>query len=109
MRFLAALVLILFLPGIGLAEVPGFMKARMGALSGQVVIEGHEPPEDGYVVSFFDVSKGPPPGLDFLRRIPDMVGRTDKTGKFAVNLLPGKYYMGTMQGKRGSTRTSKTG
>ncbi len=91
------LLLILFsaIPLVCQAGVPGFMKERMGTLTGQVVTEdGKSVP--GGVVSFFDTKKGIPPLIANMHRIPEMVGRMGKDGKFSVKLLPGTYYMGAL-------------
>jgi hypothetical protein len=76
--------------------VAGFMKERMGTLSGQVVSEDGKPLEGGGVVSFFNTKKGVPPLIANMHRIPDMVGRMDPDGRFGAKLLPGSYYMGAL-------------
>ena len=81
------------------AAVPGFAKARMGTLQGQLYVNGKILPEA--IVSFFDKESGPPPVLGSARRVPDMVARTDEKGAFSVKLLPGAYYMGAMIRERG--------
>lgn len=95
-----SIVLLLFLWSLPLvcqaAGIPGFMKERMGTLSGQAVNEAGKPLEGGGVVSFFNTEKGIPPLIANMHRIPDMVGRMETNGKFNVNLLPGSYYMGIL-------------
>ena len=81
------------------AGIPGFMKARMGSLSGQVFAQGRALPNA--VVSFFNSKEGPPPVVGGARRVPDMVGRTDKDGRFVVKLLPGTYFMGALARPKG--------
>lgn len=81
------------------AAVPGFMKARMGTLQGQLYVDGKIMPQ--VIVSFFDKKGGPPPVMGSARRVPDMVARTDDKAKFSVKLLPGAYYMGAMIRERG--------
>jgi hypothetical protein len=89
------LFFVITLPLVVQAGVPGFMKERMGTLSGQVVSEdGKSVP--GGVVSFFNASKGIPPLVSNMHRIPDMVGKLGQDGKFTVQLLPGAYYMGAL-------------
>ncbi len=91
-------VLLFFLlsaPLICKAGIPGFMKAKMGTLSGQVITEDGKAVPGG-IVSFFDTSKGIPPLVANMHRIPDMVGRMGPDGKFSVKLLPGSYYMGAL-------------
>ena len=77
------------------AGVPGFMKERMGTLSGQVMTDDGKPVPGG-VVSFFDAEKGIPPLIADMHRIPDIVGRMGTDGRFNVKLLPGSYYMGAL-------------
>ena len=81
------------------AEAPGFLKARMGTLTGEIVIEGK--PLPGAIVSFFNTASGPPPILGTVRRVPDMVTRTNQDGKFSVKLLPGSYFMGALVRQKG--------
>jgi hypothetical protein len=90
------LFLVLIVPLVCQAGVPGFMKERMGTLSGQVVNDAGELLEGGGVVSFFNSDKGIPPLIANMHRIPDMVGRMGPDGKFSVKLLPGSYYMGAL-------------
>ena len=77
------------------AGVPGFMKERMATLSGQVMTEDGQPVPGG-IVSFFDATKGIPPSIADMHRVPDMIGRMGKDGRFTVKLLPGSYYMGAL-------------
>jgi hypothetical protein len=77
------------------AGVPGFMKERMGTLSGQVMTDDGLPVPGG-VVSFFDAKKGIPPLIAEMHRIPDMIGRMGPDGRFTVKLPPGSYYMGAL-------------
>lgn len=76
------------------ADVPGFMKARMGTVKGTLYVKGKKMPNA--IVSFFDKNGGPPPIIGSARRVPDMVNRTNDKGEFSVQLLPGSYYMGAM-------------
>jgi hypothetical protein len=92
---LLLLFFLLYVPLICHAGVPGFMKKQMGTLSGQVVTEDGEPVPGG-VISFFNTSKGIPPLIANMHRIPDMVGRMGPDGKFSVKLLSGSYYMGAL-------------
>jgi hypothetical protein len=89
------LLLLLISPLVCQAGVPGFMKERMGTLSGQVMTADGKPLPGG-VVSFFDSKKGIPPLIANMHRIPDMVGRMSPEGKFSIKLLPGSYYMGAL-------------
>nr|MBF0222378.1 carboxypeptidase regulatory-like domain-containing protein [Desulfobulbaceae bacterium] len=76
------------------AGIPGFMKARMGTLKGQVFVD--DKPLADAIVSFFDTKGGPPPAIGSARRVPDMVTRTDSQGWFTAQLLPGNFYVGAM-------------
>lgn len=89
------LFLLLSAPLTSQAGVPGYLKARMGTLSGQVITTDGKPVPGG-VVSFFNTSKGIPPLIANMHRIPDMVGKMGTDGKFSVKLLPGSYYMGAL-------------
>jgi|GEM_PF-731550 len=96
----------LALPGLSQA-VPGFMLARMGTLSGQVMVEGK--PAKEVLLTFFMTDKGLPPISDGgMGRIPDTIDRADADGKFAVQLQEGSYYLGIlfrpMDGKPGPPR-----
>jgi hypothetical protein len=93
--FFVLLLIFLITPLMSQAGVPGFMKERMGTLSGQVVTADGTPVPGG-VVSFFDAKKGIPPLIANMHRIPDMVGRMGPDSKFSVKLLPGSYYMGAL-------------
>jgi hypothetical protein len=89
------LFLLLASPLLCQAGVPGSMKEKMGTLSGQVVTDDSKPVPGG-VVSFFSTEKGTPPLIANMHRIPDMVGRMGRDGRFSVKLLPGSYYMGAL-------------
>ncbi len=89
------LFFVLSVPLVSQAGVPGFMKERMGTLSGQVVNPDGEPLPGG-VVSFFNTRNGIPPLVSNMHRIPDMVGRMSPEGTFSTKLLPGTYYMGAL-------------
>jgi len=93
--FFMLLFVLLVGPLVCQAGVPGFMKERMGTLSGQVMTDDGKPVPGG-VVSFFDAEKGIPPLIADMHRIPDMVGRMGTDGRFNVKLLPGSYYMGAL-------------
>lgn len=97
MRKLSCILFFLLLasPLLCHAGVPGFMKERMGTLSGQVVTDDSQPVPGG-VVSFFNTAKGIPPLIANMHRIPDIVGRMGTDGRFSVKLLPGSYYMGAL-------------
>ena len=94
--FLAVLASLAFVVSLAQAGVPGFMKARMGVAEGTFLSGTEIQPLAGAIVSFFNKDGGPPPIVGSVRRVPDMVSRTDQTGKFTVRLLPGQYYMGAL-------------
>jgi len=87
-------ILLTVLCSVSQADVPGFMKERMGTLKGVVHAKGA--PLANAVVSFFDKSVGPPPIIGSARRVPEVVDRSNDKGEFSVKLLPGVYYMGTL-------------
>ena len=91
----AVLALIVAAVGTGWAGVPGFMREQMGTLKGQIFVDGKPFPDA--IVSFFDKKGGPPPIVGKVRRVPDMVGRTDANGYFSVQLMPGEYSVGTLK------------
>ena len=93
--FFILLFVLLASPLVCQAGVPGFMKKRMGTLSGQVMTDDGQPVPGG-IVSFFDAEKGIPPLIADMHRIPDMIGRMGPDGRFSVKLLPGSYYMGAL-------------
>ena len=92
---LILLFVLLVSPFVCQAGIPGFMKERMGTLSGQVITDDGNPVPGG-VVSFFDAKNGIPPLIADMHRIPDMIGRMGPDGRFSVKLLPGSYYMGAL-------------
>ncbi|MEW6427947.1 MAG: hypothetical protein AB1568_07925 [Thermodesulfobacteriota bacterium] len=94
---------VLCLPIPGSAGVPGFMKARMGTLAGSIVLPGLEIPQDGVIVALFQKELGPPPTEAGMRRIPEMVSRSDAAGAISVELLPGSYYVGALIRAKGES------
>jgi len=93
---LMLLLILLFMPlGSQAEEKIDPAEDPTGTLSGRVLNEAGEPLPGG-VVSFFDTSKGIPPQIYKTHRIPDMVGRMDREGKFSAKLKPGIYYLGAM-------------
>jgi len=91
--FVLGLFLIL-LSGTSQADVPGFMKERMGTLKGTVFVK--DKPYANAIVSFFDKSVGPPPVVGSARRVPEAIDRSNDKGEFSLKLMPGTYYMGVM-------------
>ncbi len=85
---------IFFLPALA-GAVPGYMLARMGTMEGQVFVEGKA--AKSVLLTFFNVDKGLPPVANGgIGRIPDVVERSDAEGKFKVQLLQGRYYLGIL-------------
>lgn len=91
--FYMVVVAVLLAPSVSQA-VPGFMLARMGTMSGQVVFEGK--PLANAILAFFDTSKGLPPISGGQGRVPDLRGYTDPDGKFSHKLLQASYYLGVL-------------
>jgi len=75
---------------------------KSGGITGKVMISDIEPMANGEVRVFND-STGPPPSSDRYWRIPDKIIKTDKEGKFSVNLAEGTYYIGAILRKSGGT------
>lgn len=76
------------------ADVPGFMKERMGTLKGTVHVK--DKVYANAIISFFDKTNGPPPVVGSARRVPEAITRSNAQGEFSIKLLPGTYYMGAM-------------
>jgi len=91
---LLLLLIFLSIPLVIQAEEPGSAEEPTGTISGQLVNEADEVLTGG-VVSFFYASEGVPM-VGKTHRIPDMVGRMDRNGKFSINLQPGTYYLGAL-------------
>ena len=87
---------VLLLANASWADVPGFMKAKMGTLKGTVYVDNKI--LANVVVSFFVKNGGPPPIIGSARRVPDILGRSNDKGEFSVKLLPGTSYMGCIIG-----------
>ncbi len=92
---LVLLLLLLLVPLLCQAKMPGYLKGNTGTLAGQVITEDGKPLPGG-VVSFFNTEKGIPPLVVNMHRVPDMVGKMRPDGKFTVKLSPGSYYMGAL-------------
>lgn len=75
---------------------------KSGGITGKVMISDIEPMANGEI-SVFNDSTGPPPSSDRYWRIPDKIIKTDKEGKFSVNLAEGTYYIGAILRKSGGT------
>ncbi len=100
MRVLITILILLFSTPC-LAAPPGYLMAKAGILEGKLHIKDGKPVVEGIIVSFFDTKSGPPPTYGDLRRVPEMVSRTDAEGNFKVKLIPGSYNMGAMLRARG--------
>lgn len=92
--FVLGLLLILLGVATSQADVPGFMKERMGTLKGTVYVK--DKVYANAIVAFFDKNNGPPPVVGSARRVPDAIDRSNDQGAFSIKLLPGTYYMGTL-------------
>lgn len=93
-RLVVLLVLFALSVPVKSQAVPGFIEARMGTMTGQVMFEGK--PLAKVMLAFFDVSKGLPPVAGQGGRSPDMRTYSDKDGKFSLKLLAGSYYLGVL-------------
>lgn len=71
---------------------PGYMKEFTGTMTGHVCTEDGAPLPGG-IISFFEMSKGLPPLVANMHRIPDLVAIMGPKGQFKVKLVPGSYYM----------------
>ena len=93
-RVLLLLTILLLLPLTVPAQEAGKAGDAIGMLSGQIVNDAGVPLPGG-VVSFFFSEKGSPM-VGTTHRLPDMVGRMDTQGRFALKLAPGTYYIGAL-------------
>lgn len=93
-RLVVVLFFMLIVPTVCHAGIPGFMKAWMGTIEGQITLDGT--PIESPVVAFFDKKKGPPPTVHGARRIPESLSRADEQGVFKVKLLPATYFVGIL-------------
>jgi outer membrane protein OmpA-like peptidoglycan-associated protein len=91
---LASLVACLFV-STARAALPDYMLKKMGTISGQVFID--EKPASFAMLSFFLKKKGPPPLDDGMRRVPELLSRTNADGMFKTRLLAGEYYLGILK------------
>jgi len=91
-------ILIMFVVGLLLPltthALPGFMEARMGEVSGQVMFNGAPLAEN--LLAFFNVNKGLPPISGKGGRAPDARTFSDKDGKFHARLSQGSFYVGVL-------------
>lgn len=85
---------LLSIPVDSSASRAGFMLKRMGLVSATIYI--NDTPLPFATVSFFMKKNGLPPIVDGMRRVPEFLARTDKTGKFTTKLVAGDYYIGIL-------------
>lgn len=76
------------------AELPDYIRNRMGSVSGQIYVESKVQPQA--LVSFFLEKNGPPPLAGGTGRVPEYLSRTDARGTFTVKLPAGRYYVGIL-------------
>jgi hypothetical protein len=76
------------------AALPGYMLKKMGTINGQIFVD--DKPMPFAMISFFLKKKGPPPIDDGMRRVPELLSRTNSEGKFKTNLVAGEYYLGIL-------------
>ncbi len=72
--------------------VCAFGADSQGTLSGKWITKAHGPMTGGQVL-LFNAAKGPAPASNRFLRLPDAGVQIDDTGKFLVELPPGKYYL----------------
>ena len=92
--FLLVFFACLLIVGASQAASPDFMLKKMGAVNGQVYIDGHPAPYA--LISFFNKKRGLPPLEKGLRRVPEFLSRTDVDGKFTIKVPAGEYYTGVL-------------
>lgn len=89
--------LLLMLAGAAHAAAPAAAgKSGQGTVEGVFLVPGGAVLAHG-IVSFFNKANGPPSEVSDLRRVPDMVTRTDGAGKFRAQLPAGSYYLGALE------------
>lgn len=91
---LTILMVLLLLPSLSLAALPGLRLKNMGIMTGQVFLDSQ--PLGNAMAAFFLESKGLPPVPGSMVRIPEFLARLDSEGRFAIRLAPGKYYLGLL-------------
>ncbi len=91
---LGGMFLGLILASAGRAELPDYVRSRMGSIGGQVFVDGKIQAQA--VVSFFNDKNGQPPLTEGVGRVPEFLSRTDSGGVFTTNLPVGRYYVGIL-------------
>ena len=94
-----ASILLLFMSLVMTPFAPAAV-AKMGSISGKVMIKDGVPMANG-AVFFFNEDNGPSPSFDMYWRVPDETVVTDAEGKFKAPLVDGKYYIGAIKRKSG--------
>lgn len=89
-----SLLLTLLTGGPAAAAIPA------GTLAGQIVGPDGQPLANG-TVYFFSAAVGPPPAPERYWRVPDDLTQLDGEGRFAVQLLPGTYFVGAIKRQQG--------
>jgi hypothetical protein len=67
-----------------------------GKITGRLMLEDGRPMSGGSVF-FFNDATGPRPSEERYWRVPDAVAAIGDGGRFSMELLPGKYYLGAMK------------
>ncbi|MBU1710422.1 MAG: carboxypeptidase-like regulatory domain-containing protein [Proteobacteria bacterium] len=78
------------------AQEQSVQPSTLVEVSGRLMIDGVRPLPGG-MVSFFDINSGPPPNYGNVRRIPDLVDMVNPEGEFNLQIISGKYYLGSME------------
>lgn len=69
---------------------------KTGWISGEIMIKDGGPMSKGMVV-FFRADEGPVPDPNKYLRIPDEIADLDAEGKFRMQLMAGRYYLGAIK------------
>lgn len=92
MKRLAFLAAFFFLIALGASA----QEIGKGKIAGKLMLEDGSPMSGGSVF-FFNDATGPRPSEERYWRVPDAVAPIGDGGRFSMELLPGKYYLGAMK------------
>jgi hypothetical protein len=92
-RYILILFLMLCLPA---AAFSWGEEEDVGTIAGRM-IQSDGAPLSGAMVFLFNAATGPAPTLGKYWRVPDILGETDDTGRFSIQALQGKYYVGAIR------------
>jgi hypothetical protein len=80
----------------GVAESTAVAGRPPGTITGQVMIGGEKPMAPG-IVLLYDSKNGPPPALGLYWRVPDLIMPLDRSGRFALDVPAGTYFIQAVQ------------